>query len=141
MSEDDWVEGARRSLRERSDDEEPAPDGPAGQDARPPAGDDGGLQPDDDVRAQDRRHLDAAVRMVATGASRWVIVSGIRDAGDLLERGRAAGSDQGVVVRALSATAVLVARADALPLAAPAGAPRVGGRLSHALHTLASILR
>ncbi len=89
---------------------------------------------------RDQQHLEAAVRMVASGASRWVIVSGVRDARGLLERNAASGRE--ISVTALAANAVLVARPETLPeLTASIRPPQRRGWLARAGHLLASVLR
>ena len=92
-------------------------------------------------RIEDHRHLDAAIAMVAAGASRWVMVCGVRDANDLAERSMPPRNR--VAVRAISPTSILVARADAVPepLTAPAQGRPSGGRLAHVAHVVASLLR
>jgi hypothetical protein len=92
-------------------------------------------------RVEDRRHLDAAIAMVAAGASRWVMVCGVRDANDLAERSRPQRTR--VAVRAISPTSILVARADPAPelQASRASEPPFRGRLAHVAHAVAAILR
>ena len=95
----------------------------------------------DSGRVEDRRHLDAAIAMVATGASRWVMVCGIRDANDLAERSMPQRNR--VAVRTISSTSILVARADAVPEPRASRSPErlFRGRLAHVAHVVASILR
>ncbi len=101
---------------------------------------DPGRDPEPDIRVRDRQHLEAAIRMVVSGASRWVIVSGVGDARDLLETGNARG--RGISVTALSSTAILVARPETLPELAASIRPREAqGWLARAGHLLSSILR
>jgi hypothetical protein len=90
---------------------------------------------------EDRRHLDAAIAMVAAGASRWVMVCGIRNANDLAERFTTRRRQ--VVIRALTPTSILVARADPVPQPVASRPPEspFRGRLAHVAHAVAAILR
>ena len=90
---------------------------------------------------EDRRHLDAAIAMVSAGASRWVMVCGIRNANDLVERSRARRRQ--VAIRAITPTSILVARADPVPQPLAHRPPEspFRGRLAHVAHAVASILR
>jgi hypothetical protein len=90
---------------------------------------------------EDRRHLDAAIAMVAAGASRWVMVCGIRNANDLAER--FTGRRRQVVIRAVTPTSILVARADPVPQLLAHRPPEspFRGRLAHVAHAVAAILR
>lgn len=95
----------------------------------------------DEPRDEDRRHLDAAIAMVAAGPSRWVMVCGIRDATDLALR--ATPRRTRVSVRAISPTSILVARADPVPEPQASRSPerRFRARLAHVVHVVASVLR
>lgn len=95
----------------------------------------------DETVEQDRRHFDAAVQMVADGASRWVLVSGVDDVEDLLSRGKLARRLARITVRAVGADAVLVERQEAEEPAAATRPAKTGVRswLAAVTHALASL--
>lgn len=95
----------------------------------------------EDTVEQDRRHFDAAVQMVADGASRWVLVSGVGDVEDLLSRGKLARRLARITVRAVGTDAVLVERQEAEEPAAATPPARAGIRswLAAVTHALASL--
>ena len=90
------------------------------------------------VRARDAGELAAAVALVARGASRWVMVCGLHDAGALLESGAPSVDLARVRLRRTAPDTILVTGAGAAADLHPRAGARRNRDLLHAVLAVAA---